>query len=237
MSTNTENKDSADNTEVVRERLESLDVRSAEEIENIRKGSLVVSSEHVVEGFPEFKGNKLTGYKISEGGTSKAVASGVGYKSSSDKGGKIKRAVMVCINEGDTTNSIIKFATQEFVHKDSDLIILIHVRKSNELTGFTGLDEYIPENTDINESFRQQSYELLKLHGNLIKNEGFVIKAISLTGDPGKEIVRKSKELDVDHVIMGATTAKGIKRVFMGSVTDYCIKHCECSVTVVREKD
>lgn len=54
-------------------------------------------------------------------------------------------------------------------------------------------------------------------------------------GDPDKEIVRLSEELDVGLIVMGSRGLGGIRRALMGSVSDSVVRHAHCPVLVVRE--
>ncbi len=53
-------------------------------------------------------------------------------------------------------------------------------------------------------------------------------------GDPAARIIEIAKERDVDLIIMGSRGLSGIKRLFVGSISDKVANSAECPVMIVR---
>src|SRR5687767_8358904 len=53
-------------------------------------------------------------------------------------------------------------------------------------------------------------------------------------GEPDKEIVRLSEELDVGTIVMGSRGLGGLRRALMGGVSESVVRHAHCPVFVVR---
>lgn len=81
---------------------------------------------------------------------------------------------------------------------------------------------------------RKESHSLLHYYVDILKHQGFNAKAIALRGDPRDELVRKVKELHADTLILGCRGLGMVKRALLGSLSDYCVHHCECPVVVVK---
>jgi nucleotide-binding universal stress UspA family protein len=47
-------------------------------------------------------------------------------------------------------------------------------------------------------------------------------------------ILKSAKQYDVQMIVMGARGLKGIKRFFLGSVSQKVLMHGDCSVLIVR---
>lgn len=58
------------------------------------------------------------------------------------------------------------------------------------------------------------------------------VKTYFTVGHPPKEIILKSKEDDIDIIVMAKSNKKGLTRI-VGSVTASVIKHSECIVMIV----
>lgn len=60
------------------------------------------------------------------------------------------------------------------------------------------------------------------------------VKSAILEGNPGDEIVKAAKHFKSDLILMSTHGRSGLRRVLLGSVTDYVIHHAGCPVLVVR---
>lgn len=59
---------------------------------------------------------------------------------------------------------------------------------------------------------------------------------VSLVGDPFDEIIRYSKEQDVDMIVMGTHGYTGFKHIFMGSVAEKVVRYSQVPVLTVKQK-
>jgi nucleotide-binding universal stress UspA family protein len=55
-------------------------------------------------------------------------------------------------------------------------------------------------------------------------------------GDAGEAIVAASQSEDADLIVVGSHGRSGVSRFFIGSVSDYVVRHAHCPVMVVRGK-
>lgn len=53
-------------------------------------------------------------------------------------------------------------------------------------------------------------------------------------GDPGMEVCRVAAELDAPLIVVPSHGRHGLKRIVLGSVAERIIRHCDCSVLVLR---
>lgn len=56
-------------------------------------------------------------------------------------------------------------------------------------------------------------------------------------GRPEGEIVALAEELRVGLIVMGSRGRGGVRRAFMGSVSDSVVRHAHCPVMVVRQEE
>ena len=57
------------------------------------------------------------------------------------------------------------------------------------------------------------------------------------TGEPYKEIVRLSEELDVGTIVVGSRGLSAMRRALMGGVSESVVRHAHCPVFVVRDDE
>jgi len=53
-------------------------------------------------------------------------------------------------------------------------------------------------------------------------------------GDAKSAVPQKVKELEVGTLVLGSRGLNAIERWFLGSFSDYCLKHVNCAVVVVK---
>ncbi|KAJ3083334.1 hypothetical protein HK102_001129 [Quaeritorhiza haematococci] len=82
---------------------------------------------------------------------------------------------------------------------------------------------------------KTHSHSLLRSYAHRLSTLQIACKGIALRGDPRDEICYKVRKIKADMLIMGSRGFGALKRTFMGSVSDYCVHHCPCPVTIVRK--
>ncbi|CAO3694058.1 unnamed protein product [Umbelopsis ramanniana] len=81
----------------------------------------------------------------------------------------------------------------------------------------------------------QATLKLKPLVERLVQR-GMTAQIHILKGDPKHEIVKLSNEIGADILVIGSRGLGAVKRLTMGSVSDFCVRNAECPVVVVREK-
>ncbi|GAU43481.1 hypothetical protein TSUD_244030 [Trifolium subterraneum] len=56
-------------------------------------------------------------------------------------------------------------------------------------------------------------------------------------GDPKEKICETVQDLHADVLVMGSRAFGPIKRMFLGSVSNYCAHHAQCPVIIIKGKD
>jgi nucleotide-binding universal stress UspA family protein len=57
-----------------------------------------------------------------------------------------------------------------------------------------------------------------------------------LEGDPGRAICRLASDLSAGAIVIGSRGRGGIRRAFLGSVSDHVVRNAPCSVIVTRSQ-
>lgn len=53
--------------------------------------------------------------------------------------------------------------------------------------------------------------------------------------NPGKEICNYAEKHDIDLIILGSRGLGAVKRLFLGSVSNYIVQHAQCHVLIVKQ--
>ena len=70
-----------------------------------------------------------------------------------------------------------------------------------------------------------------------LQAKGIAAEPIVKNGEPGKVIVQEATEWGADLIVMGSHGYGPIKRLIMGSVSQYVTDHAPCSVEIVHRKE
>lgn len=84
------------------------------------------------------------------------------------------------------------------------------------------------------EEEKNKAQVLVVKYVQLLEAKGIKAEGITIQGDPREQIVEKCEEIDADLLILGSVGSSVMKRMFVGSVSDYCFRNCKCSVLVHR---
>ncbi|PVU98588.1 hypothetical protein BB559_001443 [Furculomyces boomerangus] len=100
---------------------------------------------------------------------------------------------------------------------------------------FNGMIGYIDEEDMMDIDIRDYSNSLLGKFSRKLGDMGYMVVSSSVEGDPGVEILNEVKDKDAGLLVIGTRSLSGIKKLFLGSVSDYCVHHCECPIVIVKE--
>jgi nucleotide-binding universal stress UspA family protein len=85
------------------------------------------------------------------------------------------------------------------------------------------------------EQARSEARKFLDGRAEQLKSEGAKVIGTHLrTGEPDKEIIRLSEEIDATMIVIGSRGLGAVRRALMGSVSDSVVKHAHCPVLVMR---
>ncbi len=82
--------------------------------------------------------------------------------------------------------------------------------------------------------YKQRKAEFLRNLTQKAIAVGIDAEYTQLSGIPGWEICEAAKAWSADLILMGSRGLKGVKEMFVGSVSNYVTHHAPCSVLIVR---
>jgi nucleotide-binding universal stress UspA family protein len=122
-------------------------------------------------------------------------------------------------------------------------LMIMHVLSEEELyspaiQGFIDypvLDDYDYElSKKMFEDDRQRGIDFLQGKVQEAQAQGVNTEFMQLTGNPGRVICEFASAWSADLILVGSRGLKGLKEMFLGSVSNYITHHAPCSVLIVR---
>lgn len=158
--------------------------------------------------------------------------------SESEQRQKQRRAV-VAVDESEESMYALSWALQYLLHKDSkeDHVILLHAQSPPRVYAAVDGTAYV-FSSDIMESLEKQQREntesILERAGAICNEKNICFETVVETGDARDVICEQVEKLQADILIIGSHGYGTIKRTFLGSVSDYCVRHAKCPVVIVK---
>ncbi|KAI3638840.1 hypothetical protein MIR68_003338 [Amoeboaphelidium protococcarum] len=159
---------------------------------------------------------------------------------------RFARTVLIALDNSIASDKAFEWAMHNFIRpQGNDLVVLTTVREPVLVPGAYGYMDFGEYISEAEEKSRLQAHALIKLYGQkMMKHYGMksaldpdfkiVIKGVVMRGDPRDELIRKAEELNASALIIGSRGQNKLKRVLLGSVSDYIAHHCKIPVICVK---
>ncbi|GLJ16812.1 hypothetical protein SUGI_0289660 [Cryptomeria japonica] len=122
-------------------------------------------------------------------------------------------------------------------HKDFKLYIL-HVQVPDE-DAFNDVDSIFACPDDFKDLKNREKIKGIHLLEYFVKrcNEiGLACEAWIKRGNPNEVICNEVKRLHPDILVVGSRVLNQLEKVFVGTVSEFCSKHADCPVIVIKRK-
>ncbi|XP_057524887.1 uncharacterized protein LOC130804465 [Amaranthus tricolor] len=154
--------------------------------------------------------------------------------------------VMVALDDSDASFYALNWALTNLLkptphRQETCLLYLVNVQHS--FTNYVypagpGLHTAAFAASSVVESVKKAQAEIsaaiLQRGLSICKNNMVRAETLIIEGDPKEEICKAAEQTHVDMLVMGSRGLGGIKRAFLGSVSDYCTHHACCPVLIVK---
>ncbi|GLJ42218.1 hypothetical protein SUGI_0874010 [Cryptomeria japonica] len=155
------------------------------------------------------------------------------------------RKVGVAVDYSSSSKYALKWALDNLADKGDHVVILhVHNNKGAE-TGQSQLWEksgspLIPL-SELRQPNLVKQYDLtpdsetLDMLDTAARQKQIIVVAKIYWGDPREKLCDAVEDLQLDSLVMGSRGLGSLKRVFLGSVSNYVVTNAICPVTVVKE--
>eukprot|EP00252_Welwitschia_mirabilis_P007531 TRINITY_DN1896_c0_g1_i1.p1 TRINITY_DN1896_c0_g1~~TRINITY_DN1896_c0_g1_i1.p1 ORF type:complete len:164 (+),score=27.09 TRINITY_DN1896_c0_g1_i1:102-593(+) len=154
------------------------------------------------------------------------------------------RVVGVAVDFSPSSKYALKWALDNLADR-KDRIIIIHVHHTKAEAGKTQLWEKSGSPLIPLSEFREPNItkqydipcdpEILDLLDTAQKQKELAVVLKIYWGDAREKLCEAVEELKLDSLVVGSRGLGVLKRVFLGSVSNYVVTNASCPVTVVKE--
>ncbi|MBE9076278.1 universal stress protein [Romeria aff. gracilis LEGE 07310] len=152
--------------------------------------------------------------------------------------------LLVALDQAETCELVFQKALS--LAQPTSQVMLLHVLSETDrgpmMPHYPGLAYYPIINESAWETYRKEwkQYEesgLNRLRSFTDRATAAGVKAefTQLLGNPGRAICELAQTWNADLVIVGSRGRRGLKELFLGSVSSYVMHHATCSVLVVHD--
>jgi len=114
---------------------------------------------------------------------------------------------------------------------------LLHAVEPIELPYYPELGPPYPSAlSDIQREYVKRGQELVERAAKKLRAAGLQVKTAVRQGHARSMIVDAAAKWRVNLIVMGSHGRTGIRRVLLGSVSEYVVRHAPCSVEIVRSR-
>ncbi|KAJ3112556.1 hypothetical protein HK100_002295 [Physocladia obscura] len=133
--------------------------------------------------------------------------------------GDYARTVVICVDNSEVSARAVKWATDHVLRPD-DLIVFLHCHPP-----------YLLEQEAL--GLKENAKQILLSRANILPPEFSKVRAISLLNvSVGFRLFTKITEISPEFVVCGTRGEGPLSKALHGSVSDYLVHTCECSVIV-----
>ncbi|KAM1017837.1 hypothetical protein ACFX2A_048350 [Malus domestica] len=155
-----------------------------------------------------------------------------------------ERSVGIGMDYSATSKFALRWAVDNLI-EEGDRIVLIHVESPKAATSRKQLFEnsgspLIPLEELVLETNVSKQYgltndpEVLDILDKVSRSKGAKVVAKVYWGDAGEKLCDAVLDLKLDSLVVGSRGLGLIKRVLLGSVSNYVVTNASCPVTVVK---
>jgi len=140
-------------------------------------------------------------------------------------------AILCPVDFSDASRKAVQYA-KEFASSMGSRVHLLNVVEPRPMAVDITMN-YIP----LEEDLQHAAKEDLQLVLQEFQQAGLKVDSSIEIGNPADVILDKSRELDVNLVIMGSHGKKGLSRLIMGSVAETVVRKANCPVLIVKAEE
>ncbi|KAL8161304.1 hypothetical protein V2J09_012793 [Rumex salicifolius] len=150
-----------------------------------------------------------------------------------ERGGEEKK-VMIAVDESECSELALDWALSNLKPNLAGAgVILFTVIPLDYSAVVAGSVDIVPEMmTSIQDKQKKSAIRLLNKARNICANHGVEAECLYKFGNPKEAICDAVNKYPVRMLVLGSHHRGAFKRVFMGSVSSYCVHNAKCPVLV-----
>ena len=151
--------------------------------------------------------------------------------------------ILIAVDRSQNNKFVFDNAVSLAKTTGADLMLLHILSKKEPDHPIAPTYTYYPIVEEMNYETYQKEYAKYEQHGlEFLKNlteeataAGVSTEFTQLAGNPGKLICELANNWSADLILVGSRGLRGLKEMFLGSVSNYVTHHAPCSVLIARQ--
>ncbi|CAG8695339.1 8166_t:CDS:2 [Cetraspora pellucida] len=154
----------------------------------------------------------------------------------------LRRKILLAYDNSEYSKAVFQYALDNIFVPNKDHVALATVLDEEQSlwllthTSRAQNAENMKKNRRLSLTEHSEASDILKPLSEDLASKGITSNYYILKGDPKIQLVKLSEHAHVDMVIVGTRGLGLLKRGLLGSVSEYIVRHAECSVLVVKQK-
>ncbi|XP_047082621.1 universal stress protein PHOS34-like [Lolium rigidum] len=153
-------------------------------------------------------------------------------------------SVVVAVDGSEESMKALSWALDSLRLRPDGALVVLHVQSPPGIA--SGLNPRpipfggpkiaeVPAFTQAIEAHQRRITEAIMEHAlKICSDKNVEVKTEVVVGDPKEKICEVTAELKADLLVMGCRAFGPVKRMFLGSVSNYCINSVGCPVVVIK---
>ncbi|MES1912333.1 MAG: hypothetical protein MHM6MM_004621 [Cercozoa sp. M6MM] len=147
---------------------------------------------------------------------------------------QIERRIVVAVDDSETARKAFDWVCTD-MYRAGDQIVLVHALEADHSVSSMPIDGLsAAAMKHMREEELRRAKRLVQSFTSYLKREKLHYLAKIVSGDARSVLVGECRQVDADLLVVGSRGRGRVSRALLGSVSDYCVRHCKCPVTVVR---
>jgi nucleotide-binding universal stress UspA family protein len=154
----------------------------------------------------------------------------------------LRRKILLAYDNSEYSKAVFQYAMENIFIPNKDHVSLATVVDEEQSawllanTSRAQNAENMKTNRRLSFTEHSEASEFLKPLSEELASKGVTSNFYILKGDAKVQLVKLAENAHVDMVIVGTRGLGLLKRNLLGSVSEYVVRNCECSVLVVKQK-
>lgn len=142
--------------------------------------------------------------------------------------------ILVAVDCSEFSIAAVQAVLRQFRPEDAELFLLHVVDPKAYVPLYEGAVHDARRAETLLEANCKEAEELINRGTNLLTDCGYRVTTSIGEGEPRSTIVAYARHIKADMIVVGSHGRRGLRRLLLGSVSEYVLSHAPCTVEIVR---
>ncbi|OAY75593.1 Universal stress protein A-like protein [Ananas comosus] len=146
--------------------------------------------------------------------------------------------VVVAVDESDVSLHALSWAIDHLLKSAANTLVLLHAQRAIDHFIYPAAGHAVYATTSVLVSIKkaqeENSRNVISRAMQICREKQVDAKTAIVDGDAKEVICQAAEQMQADLLVVGSRGLGTIKRIFLGSVSDYVAHHAKCPVLIVK---